>query len=814
MFFKMLKKDLKDNIGLNIVIFIFITAAAALVFLGSVQLYSGFIGENYNKEVCKTPFIEITFMTGVENNTEKTAHSEEIIKNSADCANNELTAEGMPPFDEIKYEKNLMLGAGSIDFNDYDEVSGYDWYLTPLPLNANLIYDIEDKPFYVENGKIAVPRKIADAAGAGIGDKLKFTAQDGYIFEFEISHLTKDPTSDILYRYRFVISDADFEFLMKHSYEIFTAFSFFSPADISMYDTLVPYLLIGDDTLLSAVPIDYGYTDSSTFNYIITVFIMLISIFLIMVVFLTIRFTMAAAIKEQEKEIGVMKAIGSDTFAFRWLFCAKYIAFAVIGGVLGVSAAFPLSDILSDIFTPENIDPETYVKVIIGIISAALVIAAIILFSLLVMRRINKISPVAAINGENHGERFGRGFALFMHRRKYLPESLCLALSDVLGRAKRYIFLVVVYILGTTIMLATFNLKNSVISEDYLKYDLTYNSDFGIKMDSGEWNEIISRTGYTDYCEALNADLRNHGIPAEYDYADFGTIALNIDVEEEPVFLLLLFNNDNFDRLNYQPDGRAPMTDNEIAISSYTADKYGLEVGQKIKTIVIASDNGFDMYEEEREYIISGFVNYIEMDGGTAIIGGKQRGLYSNGNYMIGANINTPENEKDDIILRMKELYGEENVLNTEQTVKKWLSGGYEEIFNLLMLVMGGAVIFITILVTYLFSEVFISEERTDIALMKSIGIRDKVIELQYILRFVILLALSIPLAILFLKTGIQFFAGELFSFLQLKGFKFLWEFPVTFIVIPLIMSITVIAVAFIKIRSVKEIEIREISKA
>lgn len=810
MFFKMLKKDLKDNIGLNIVVFIFITVAAALVFLGSVQLYSGFWGKTYNEDVCKNPAAEFIFRTGVDNHKEKTAYAEDVIKNSVSFVNEMLAEEGKPSIDGFEYEKHLMLDGWTIDFENHEEKSGYDWYLTTLPQNANLIYDIDNKTFYVENGKIAVPRKLADIAGAKIGDKVKFTAEDGYIFEFEISHLTKDPVSDILYWYRFVISDADFEYLMKHSCRLYTSFSFFSPEDTNTYYMLLSYFL-NYDMKIKAHPLDDRYTDSSTFNYIITVFIMLISFFMILVVFMTVRFTMVAAIKEQEKEIGMMKAIGSDTFAFRWLFCAKYIAFAIVGGIIGVIGAFPLSDIVSDIFTPENIDPEPYMLVIIGIVSALIVIAAIIIFSLLVMHRINKISPVDAIHGENRGERFSKGFPMFMHKRKIMPESFCLALVDVLGRAKRYIFLAVVYILGTTIMLATFNLKNSVISEDYLKYNMEYNYDFNVNLTNEEWDEVVSRTGLTDRWEALNADLKNHGIPAEYDCSEEYQIELIIDDKYEPLFLL--FNNDNFDKLDYQPGGTAPVLDNEIAISSYTADKYGFEVGQRIKAVVILSDNGVDRYDEEREYVISGFVNYMEMGGGIVIMGGKHDDLYSSGKYRIAANINTPEAEKDDVIQQMKELYGDDNVLNTEEAVLDWFGDGYEELFNLLMIIMGGAVIFITVLVTYLCSTVFISEETSDIALMKSIGISTGTIKLQYVFRFVILLAVSVPLSILFLKTGIQFFAGELFAFLNLKGFKFLWEFPVTFIIIPLIISLTVITVAFIKINSTKDIQISDITK-
>ena len=52
---------------------------------------------------------------------------------------------------------------------------------------------------------------------------------------------------------------------------------------------------------------------------------------------------MLAAIKREEKEIGMMRAIGVDSFRYRWMFAATYITFAVIGGVAGITLGEPLA---------------------------------------------------------------------------------------------------------------------------------------------------------------------------------------------------------------------------------------------------------------------------------------------------------------------------------------------------------------------------------------------------------------------------------------------------------------------------------------
>ena len=53
MFFRMLKNDLKAKKGLNLIVFIFMIAAAALVFVGTVQLYAVITGSSYTDRMCK-----------------------------------------------------------------------------------------------------------------------------------------------------------------------------------------------------------------------------------------------------------------------------------------------------------------------------------------------------------------------------------------------------------------------------------------------------------------------------------------------------------------------------------------------------------------------------------------------------------------------------------------------------------------------------------------------------------------------------------------------------------------------------------------
>ena len=188
-------------------------------------------------------------------------------------------------------------------------------------------------------------------------------------------------------------------------------------------------------------------------SFILSVFLALISLFFILIIIMTIRFTMIAALKDEEREIGMMRAIGVDSFAFRWLFAAKYIAFAFAGGAIGIAAGYPLSRYVLSVFSADSIFPSAEEIIIAGIASVILIILLIVGFSFIVMRRINRISVISAIRGENIGERFGRSKTVLLHRSRIMPTPVYLAVSDIIKRFRRYVFLLIAYTLGILIIL-------------------------------------------------------------------------------------------------------------------------------------------------------------------------------------------------------------------------------------------------------------------------------------------------------------------------------------------------------------------------
>ena len=132
-----------------------------------------------------------------------------------------------------------------------------------------------------------------------------------------------------------------------------------------------------------------------------------------------------------------------------------------------------------------------------------------------------------------------------------MPAPVFLAASDILSRFKRYVFLVITYVLGAAIMLLVFNIKNSVIDPEFMKYYLVYQLDFGIDFDeqTEEKYENISISENISFYEALNNDLKKAGIPAyaeevKYSYASLilkMTTAMRIRLKQRaiPLFMMM-----------------------------------------------------------------------------------------------------------------------------------------------------------------------------------------------------------------------------------------------------------------------------------
>ena len=801
MFFKMLKKDLKKKKGLNVILFIFMTVASILVVASAIQVYAHLAGKGRTFELCNSSDLVLVNQSSVRDR-------EKDEKKILEWLNSKSEVE------KISTGEMISFVSTNIDFEHYEEDLNASFFelshfVTKQSFEQNLTYDLEDNPFYVENGCIAIPQNIKDMTGVSIGDKVRLTTQMGYTYEFTVSQFFKDPMP-LAYQ-RYLLSDADYEVISKQSPIKSDTF------ELKLTEGTEPFLLLYDYAkqnmgILNTFAVQENQSDESyIIMYVVSVFMVMLSIFMILIIFMTIRFTMISAMKEEEKEIGMMKAIGVDSFGFRWLFAAKYIAFSIIGGIIGIFAGIPVAKMLLTMFSKNTIFPDVKVIVGIGIMAVAGIVGIMIFFTMFVMRRMKKISVMDAIHGENRGERFSKTSSLYLHKRKKMPIPFYLAVSDVLNRLKRYIFLMVAYILGITVILCTVHLKNSVISEEFLKYQLGLKVDFYIDFSDEQLKEYLSKTGSEiGMLDLINEELEGAGIPAKihYDMLTNGKTTMS-DGEERDIFML--FGDVDTGEFTYQEGGTAPELKNEIALSYFTAKEKGLKVGDKITiTYYELGEDNVSMKKVKGEFIITGFFDYMEQGSTTAIMGNEFENGYDMGYFIIKEEIDAPKAQKDKYVEEIRDLYGAESVKTIEEYLEYYMAD-YNGILTLLEYVLSTIIILILVLITSLYSSVLLEEEIPSIAMLKSLGFENNSVKAWQLLRMGILLVISIVAGNILVNTAGQLLVTQLFGFLGLTGFTFIIEPISTYIIVPLLVFVVVLVTMLIRLKSIKNIEIWKI---
>ncbi|MBP5186910.1 MAG: ABC transporter permease, partial [Clostridiales bacterium] len=662
MFFRMLKNDLKAKKGLNLIVFIFMIAAAALVFVGTVQLYAVITGSSYTDRMCKA------------------YNSYFYVKEE-----NEEKARGVmdqhPMVNDYTVSRACIINNTLINFDHYEELEDANFFnkrylVVKQPREADLVYDIHDRPFYVKDGTVVLPRSIGEYAGASTGDKVRITTDYGNTYEFTIANFYKEVTNS---RMRIILSDADYEVLSQEYLN--HAVCLEVNAKDAEYETLTDITIaLRENGVTASWFSRNGMSNDDMMLFILSVFVLVCSLFMILIIFMTIRFTMLSAIRDEEKEIGTMRAIGVDNLSFRWLFSAKYIGFAVFGGILGIVAGFFLSDAFLNTFSSNLLFPPSGVKLVVGIISVSALALIMILFCLLVMRKISKISVINAIHGEAGGERFGKSSYLFLHKRKKIGVPLFLSLSDILKGFKRYFFLVAGYAIGVSVLLLVFNIAGSVINVRFAKYFGINRMDFYLSFNRQMTREYDNRELQEgkDFWELINEDLEKNDIPAHAELYQYTIFKLIVDGQE--LEYDVRFESNENEKFQFTKGSRVPALANEVAITEYTAKQHGIGIGDVITVDMCEEDEEGNLIVVRKELVVTGFLLEAEMNTRSALMGSEYHDGYHAGHGWSSLVIDEGGEKNLD---RIRDIYGEYYVLDEIEGILYFMSD-YAGLFDIL----------------------------------------------------------------------------------------------------------------------------------
>ena len=769
MFFRMIKRDLKESRGLNVIIVLFMVLVSALVTSSALLFLANFRGVRVSQERCKPYDAVVIYYRTLADRDEQVKRMEGIITEKY-------------PDAEFENLEGIEFDYTNIDYDGIDKqklsqggFQNTNHILTKQPRNRNLIYDVDNKPFHVENGKIAVPYSYAVEEDLKVGETFAVTAPNGRKLIFEVSHITRDPISTNLER--FIISDGDYEKMSQESPQKLGILGINTSSGLGQNDERIIETALTKDNdykdFYRIIHLDgHVYSDSALISKLVTVFLLITCIFMIIIVLFTIGFTIRSVIKKEERELGIMKALGTDSVSFRWLVAAKYIAFAVVGGAIGAVIGIPMGNVLIGRFyynISYSISVFDYAAAILG---AVFIIMLVILFIYHSMKRINKISVMDVLHGEARLERIKHSDRFQLNKRRKMNIPLFLALSDIFGNFKRYILLFVAFTLGSLVVVTNIQIRDSVISTDFLYKFYTFKHfDLVTWFNNTSYYELTEGTDRGDiFQKNFDALMKREGIPSTLEIS-YNTNAQLVDGDKVSGIKI----NFGFDPegLVIRDGGQVPKLRNEILIDYYTAVEHGVKIGDEV-TI------RYDKYTEDRlstvetdeTFIITGYIDRLTKFNSTEVIMSPEFNDAPKESFQaLGFTINAPQSEHQVYIEKLEKIFPDQCV--SDKQLIAGVLGMYDVLFsflrNMMWIVVTGVLGFLVVM----YQTIFMKDEEQEIALLGSAGFDERSTKGWQFLRMMIIFIAAIVLSIV-LAPAAAMILGKLFNMmLGITGFRF-----------------------------------------
>lgn len=724
MYLSILKKDLKRKRAMNVIVLVFIILA------------SMFVSSSVNNIIGVTAALDNYFeMAGVPDYFAATSNK------AFDKDVNEIL-ENASAIDEFRIEEAIYMSQSNVtrDGEPLNASSGNQILQSDRDLALNYFLDDGSILESVPKGKVYATYFAEKDAGLKAGDKITIEIE-GLSREFTFAGSFKDAVlgSRISYMTRFIINAEDFdeyvsdETVKNNMYGGKLCYIFSSDldktlpqiSDISEYSVFV-----GDRELLS-----FTYV----LDIVVTGIILVVSLILIIISFVVLRFTIIFTLSEEFREIGVMKAIGIRNIKIRGLYLTKYAAISAVGAAVGLALSYPFGEMLMSISSDSIIISSDNIS-FINVICAIFVAAVILLFCLGCTGRVGKMTPIDAVRNGQTGERF-RKKSLMSLGKSRLGDTVFLAANDIVSGPRRYGIITLTFFLCMSLMIILSNSAASLKSANMLKY---FGFAYGhVLADIGDdAMKFMTEGGHErleKYLEDMEASLAENGMPAECMEEYLFSVIIKHGEYESRV-LTFHGTGTTMDMYEYT-EGTPPQNGGEIALTIHAAKAIKANIGD---TVTMSAQTG------EREYIVTALYQSMNNHGIAARLYTEDDINYIEMSGCNSMQIRFTDNPDDEEISRRIERIGEiYPKLSDIKTSGEWVreTMGAADAINAIKEMSVLLTVILAALITVLMERSFIAKEKAEIALMKAMGLRNSKIYAHHTARFFIVAAAAVIFA-------------------------------------------------------------------
>ncbi len=784
MYLRILKKDLTRKRTMNLILFIFITLATMFI--------SGSVNNIMTVTTALDRYFDMAGMSDYYFCIRNLGNERQDMAAMMESLSH-VTSYHVEPLFFVTNEGIIKKG---------DEQTNVSSAITAIISSfddAGITYFKEDDTplTQVKQGEVYLPANVLTREDLHIGDTITITIGENSVHLIVMGRF-KDAMfgSDMMSNDRFLINGDDFAYL--------------NDSDAALpYSGSLAYIN-SDDVNALANEISTSF-DNSLFaepkatlkmmyvmDMLIAGILLIFSIFIIMIAFIVLRFTIRFTLEEEFREIGVMKAIGIQNRKIRNLYLIKYITLALIGALLGCLLSIPFGEMLLS-GVSQNIVIQHNYGYSIHILAAILVALTVAFFAFGCTFHLRKVTPMDAIrNGEN-GERYHKKGLLTL-RERMIPVPLFLALNDIFSQGKRYIMMLITFTLSLLLVVILANSANTLKSDHLVTSFGMIESDlYMVKTDqSDSFFHQEGEARMRHHLQEIADNLKAHGMNA--DVSINMMMKLSLRYKDRSCKSIVLYGvNSKAENYTYI-EGTPPQRANEIAITPIISERLHVSIGDMI---TITDING------EKEYLITAlFQSMMNMGEGVRLHESAQISfsqLVGFSAFQIKFTDDPDSTTIQDRLNQIQALYPEGEVYKGGAYIDD-IIGNISVIVNELKYLVICIVMIMSILITVLMERSFLSKEKSEIALLKAIGFQNKTLVRWHTLRIAIILLVSAILCALLAHPMTYLTITPIFQMMGAESITFdirIWE---VFILYPLMMSAIILFAAWLSASAISHI--------
>ncbi len=660
----------------------------------------------------------------------------------------------------------------------------------------DLLLDLDDEVLSVGSGEIAMPLYYHQTQGLEVGDEVSIRLPDAR-FDFTVTSFVRDSMMNPTFATskRLLVSAEDHRAIASHiaEPEYLIEFLVADRADTRTVSdaytrtgpaTNGPLLDRGTFFLLNAVSHGIGIAVLS-----------LLSGLMLAVAAIALRFSFLTAVERDTHEIGVMKAIGMPRKGIRRLYLTKYVALALIGGIVGLLLSIPAARVVTASLRLQLGDPAaSWWLTAAPLLGAGLVVLAIVAWCALMLRRLGRISTMDALRATSTPRRRRRWLPARKARsrlsRSPLPAGFWMGMNDIRRSFKTHRMLLAVLTLCTFLVLVPLNLWTTVTSPTFITYLGTGVADLRLELRSP-----AAVASSSELIPALEQD------PAVARVAPFVTArfeVLNTDGEWEQ--LVVETGDHHVFPLSYLT-GTSPGSPEEISLSSLAADSMGVAVGENV---TLRGETG------SRQVTLVGIYQDMTNGGRTA------KGMIPvDGEPIVWRTVLLDAADgvaPAELAERLSNSYPAVQTIQMSEFADQTLGDLITQTGTVATAAALVAVV-LTALIAAMFAQMTIARDRSQIAIQRGLGVSDRGLRVQYLTRFGVVLVAGIGLGAVLVATVGRSMVASVIGALGAPALRFDVQPLLAYGAVPLALTVTVGVVALIATRSFDHLGISQFNE-